>query len=539
MANARFSRRETMRLAGAAAAGGLLGRWLTAAGAAPAGAKRPNILLAIADDASYPHMSAYGCTWVKTPAFDRVAREGMLFTNVYTPTAKCAPSRSCLLTGRNPWQLEEAANHVCFFPAKFKTFMEALGEHGYHVGHVLKGWAPGKAVGADGKRREMTGKAYNRRTAKAPTTGISSNDYAANFADFLDARPEGLPFCFWYGSVEPHRGYEYGTGPRDTGRKPGDVDRVPAYWPDNQTVRTDMLDYARELEHFDLHLARMLKLLEERGELDNTLVIVTADNGMPFPRSKGQCYEVSNHMPFAAMWKAGQSATKRTVDDFVSFADVAATCLDLAGLSDKQVGMAPLTGRSLAPLLRSDKSGRIDPKRDHVLIGRERNDVGRPADQGYPVRGIVKDGFLYVINFEPSRWPACNGETGYLDVDGSPTKTLCIQARKDEATRKFWKLAFGKRGGEELYNIKDDPDCMNDLAAAAAHADRKKALREQLLKELTEQADPRVLGKGEVFDKYLYADERTRNFYERYTKGEKVRAGWVNPSDFEPAPIEE
>ncbi len=92
-------------------------------------AKRPNILFAIADDWSYGHASAYGSTWVKTPAFDRVAREGLLFTRAYTPNAKCAPSRACLLTGRNSWQLKEAANHFPFFPSEFKTYAEALGEH--------------------------------------------------------------------------------------------------------------------------------------------------------------------------------------------------------------------------------------------------------------------------------------------------------------------------------------------------------------------------------------------------------------------------
>ena len=83
---------------------------------------RPNILLAIADDWSFGHAGAYGSTWVRTPAFDRVAREGLLFTHAYTPNAKCAPSRAILLTGRHSWQLEEAANHVPFFPRKFKTW---------------------------------------------------------------------------------------------------------------------------------------------------------------------------------------------------------------------------------------------------------------------------------------------------------------------------------------------------------------------------------------------------------------------------------
>ena len=103
---------------------------------------RPNILFCIADDATYKHMGAYGCTWVKTPAFDKIAQQGLLFNNAYTPNAKCAPSRSCIVTGLNSWQLEEAGNHWSYFPTKFKTYAEALGENGYHVGYTAKGVAP-------------------------------------------------------------------------------------------------------------------------------------------------------------------------------------------------------------------------------------------------------------------------------------------------------------------------------------------------------------------------------------------------------------
>ena len=184
--------------------------------------QRPNILFCIADDASFPHMSAYGTTWIKTPAFDRVAREGVLFMNTYTPNAKCAPSRACILTGRNSWQLEEAGNHWAYFPAKFKTFMETLGEHDYFVGHTLKGWAPGKPGEVNGEKRFLTGKAYNARTLEPPTEHISKNDYAANFEDFLNEKPEGEPFCFWYGSVEPHRAYKYGSSLR-YGKSPEEI----------------------------------------------------------------------------------------------------------------------------------------------------------------------------------------------------------------------------------------------------------------------------------------------------------------------------
>ncbi|HWH68220.1 MAG TPA: sulfatase-like hydrolase/transferase, partial [Candidatus Sulfotelmatobacter sp.] len=185
----------------------------------------PNILFAIADDWGV-HAGAYGTKWVKTPAFDRVAHDGILFRNAYTPNAKCAPSRACILTGRNSWQLKAAANHVCYFPPEFKGWGEALAEHGWFVGHTQKGWAPGVATNAAGHPRQMTGRPFNQRKAQPPTTGISNNDYAANFETFLDAAPTNAPWCFWYGAVEPHRDYEFGSGIIKGGKRLTDIDRV-------------------------------------------------------------------------------------------------------------------------------------------------------------------------------------------------------------------------------------------------------------------------------------------------------------------------
>lgn len=496
-------------------------------------ADRPNILFAIADDASYPHMGAYGTKWVTTPGFDRVAREGLLFTNCYTPNAKCAPSRACILTGRNTWQLEEACNHWCYFPPKFGTYAEALAANGYHVGKVAKGWAPGVAKDADGRPRQMAGKGYEKRRAKPPAKAINGSDYAANFVDFLDANTDGQPFCFWYGSTEPHRAYEYGAGIKKAGKKLTDIDAVPGFWPDNETVRTDMLDYAFEIEHFDSHLARMLNELDERGLLENTIVVVTADNGMPFPRIKGQEYEMSNHLPLAVMWPKGITDPGRTVDDYVSFIDFAPTFLEVAKLGRDVTAMQPITGRSLVPVFESSDA----THRDHVLIGKERHDIGRPHDWGYPIRGIVKDGYLFVKNYETDRWPAGNPETGYLNCDGSPTKTVVLETRTTDASR-YWTMNFGKRPAEELYNVAEDPYCLENLADRTAHAMRLSALREQMLAELKAEGDPRVLGRGSLFDEYEYADRNGRGFHERFTAGEKVRAGWVNPSDFEDGPLD-
>lgn len=503
-----------------------------------AAAERPNILFCIADDASYPHMGAYGTSWVRTPGFDRVAKQGLLFNRAYTPNAKCAPSRACILTGRNTWQLKEACNHIPFFPPEFKTYAEVLVEHGYHVGKTAKGWAPGIANDKDGKPRQLAGKPYNKRKAKPPAKAINGTDYAANFTDFLDAKQDDQPFCFWYGSTEPHRAYEYGAGVNKAGKKLSDIDKVPSFWPDNEAIRNDMLDYAFEIEHFDNHLVRMLDELERRGELDNTLVVVTADNGMPFPRIKGQEYELSNHLPLAIMWGKGIKEPGRVIDDYISFIDFAPTFIETAGLVWAETGMQPSPGKSLSDIFTSEKSGQVNPQRDHVLIGKERHDIGRPNDWGYPIRGIVKAGMLYLRNYETSRWPACNPETGYLNCDSSPTKTQILNMRRDGSNELFWKLSFGKRVSEEMYDVHNDIECMNNLAAEAGYEKLKGELKEQLEKELHEQRDPRVLGNGEIFDEYIYANQGTRSFYERFMKGEKLRAGWVSPTDFEEKPLD-
>jgi N-sulfoglucosamine sulfohydrolase len=497
---------------------------------------RPNVLFAIADDWSFGHSGAYGAQWVRTPAIDRVAREGLLFTRAYTPNAKCAPSRAIILTGRHSWQLEEAANHVPFFPAKFKTWVEALSEHGYFAGMTGKGWGPGVANDAQGKPRQMTGRAFDARRTPPPTNGIGPNDYAANFADFLNSAPKGQPWTFWYGAHEPHRRYEYGSGVGKGKRQLGDIDRVPGYWRDNEVVRNDMLDYAYEVEHFDRHLARMLQLLEERGLLENTLVIVTSDNGMPFPRAKGQTYDFSNHMPLAVMWPRGITGKGRVVNEYVSFVDLAATLVELAGLKWSETRMHATAGRSLSEVLAGKSIGAAS-QRDHVLIGQERHDVGRPHDWGYPIRGIIRDEVLYLRNYEPTRWPAGDPETGYLNTDGSPTKTDILQARREGRDPRFWNLAFGKRVEEELYDLKHDPDCLRNLENDPKYRVRKEQLRELMERELRAQGDPRQFGRGEIFDRYVYADETTRNFYERFMRGEKVKAGWVNETDFEKTPI--
>ncbi|MDW7656211.1 MAG: sulfatase-like hydrolase/transferase [Bacillota bacterium] len=166
---------------------------------------------------------------------------------------------------------------------------------------------------------------------------------------------------------------------------------VPDYLPDEDTVKSDLLDYAFEVEWFDLHLGLMLDQLQQRGELDNTLVMVTSDNGMPFPRVKGQMYEDDFHLPMAACWK-NEVAGGRIIDDLISFIDIAPTLLELADMAVHP----QMAGRSFLDLLKSGRSGQLDENRNKVYMGRERHDMGREGDVGYPVRCIRTRKYLYI-----------------------------------------------------------------------------------------------------------------------------------------------
>ena len=474
---------------------------------------QPNILFCMADDASYEYMSAYGCKWVNTPNIERLAKNGLIFTRAYTPSPKCAPSRAIALTGRNPWQLEEAVNHWCYFPDKFKTYPEALRENGYEVAHTGKTWGPG--IFKEG--REMVGRSYNSKSlASKVTKGISKEDYAANFSDFLAERDKSKPFFFWFGCHEPHRPYEYGSGLK-SGKKLNDITNVPAYWPDTPEVRTDMLDYAIEVEHFDRQLGLILDQLEKSGELDNTLIIVTSDNGMPFPRVKGHPYENSAHMPLVMMWKAGIKNPGRSCDELVSFIDFAPTVLDLAKLSSQNSGLQTTTGLSLGAIFTNTQKS---PLREHLLMGRERNDIGRPNNEGYPVRVLLKGDLLYIHNFKPERWPCSNPETGFRDTDEGPTMTAVLASGQANLN---WELCVGLRPQQEMYNIKKDPHCLVNLANNPEMAPKAEELRKALFVDLEAQGDLWMFGRGEEYEKMPYRKTRTETFYQDVISG-KVSA---------------
>jgi arylsulfatase A-like enzyme len=195
------------------------------------------------------------------------------------------------------------------------------------------------------------------------------------------------------------------------------------------------------------------------------------------------------------------------VTDFVSLSDLAPTFLAAAG---RAVPPA-MTGRSLLPLLAAEGSGRIDPARDHVLVGRERHTPAQeaPSSGGYPMRAIRTDTHLYIRNFEPDRWPSgCpTGSTkgwGYADCDDSPTKRYLVERQDDPSVKPFFALAFAKRPVEELYDLAKDPGQLVNVAADPAQAEAKAALAKRLDAGLAATGDPRQAGRGAELEAHPY-----------------------------------
>ena len=468
-------------------------------------AKRPNILLAISDDQSYPYAGIYGDKSTNTPAFDRIAKEGLLFTNAFCASPGCSPSRAALLTGRHTWQIEQAGTHASSFPKKYTVYPDILEKAGYFVGYTGKGWGPGNYK-ISGRTRNPAGPAFQKRRMKSPP-GISNRDYASNFADFLKARPKGKPFCFWYGASEPHRVYQKGAGLK-AGKKLKDA-VVPSFLPDTPEIRSDILDYSVEIEWFDSHLGRIIKQLEAAGELDNTLIIVTADNGMPFPRAKANGYEYGIHVPMAVRWpkkiKPGRKST-----DLVGFVDFAPTFLQAAGVKIPK----EMVGKSLFNIFAGDKSGRLDASRKAVFSARERHSSSRYKNRTYPIRSMRTARYLYIRNFRPDRWPAgtprkLNGKGelgpphgGYHDIDACPSLTFLIQNRKKKGIAKYFHLAVDKRPAEELFDITQDPGNLVNLAKDPKHAATLKRLRGEFETYLRKTGDPRILDGGDIYETY-------------------------------------
>ncbi|HEX7010551.1 MAG TPA: sulfatase [Phycisphaeraceae bacterium] len=468
---------------------------------------RPNILLCVADDWGWPHAGAYGDRVVQTSTFDWLASKGVLFERAFVSSPSCTPSRNALLTGQQFYRLGEGANLRSTLDVSYPNFMRILQDAGYEIGHWRKVWGPG-VYEAGGYQSHPMG------------PGMS-------FEAFMKQRSKDKPFCFWFGTSDPHRPYSRNRD--EAHRIQATSEQVPAFWPDVEATRDDLGDYYFEVERWDRDVGRAIELLRDTGELENTIIVMTGDNGAPFPRCKGALYDWGARVPLAIYWGSQVDAPGRRVREFVSLTDLAPTFLEAAGVDVPD----EMTGQSLLPLLRNDQAMVAEQVRAYVVTGRERHAAAQemPSLVGYPSRAIRTDRYLYIMNLEPDRWPHGVPENAthpigrHPDTDDGPTKSFIIEHRDDPQYRRFYELCFAKRPAQELYDVQADPDQIHNLADDPAYRETAQQLREQLIGYLRQTGDPRFTGGPVMFDEYPYRDERIHRRIRAWQEQQQAATG--------------
>jgi arylsulfatase A-like enzyme len=450
-------------------------------GADAARAARPSILFFIGDNWSWPHAGALGDATARTPVFDRIAREGVLFPHAFCPVPSCSPTRSCILTGRAAHQLADAASLWSAFPTTHRVFTTMLREAGYEVGFSGKGWSPGRYL-EYGWKENPAGKQYK------------------NFAEFMAQRDPAKPFFFWSGNVDTAL-HQWKSEPEALAGLDASTVKVPQELPDDPVVRANMLSYYAGVGRVDADAGACVAELEKAGLLDRTLVVFTSDNGWQMPRGLANCYDSGTRVPLAIRWGSRLQAGRRA-EEFVSLTDFAPTFLEVAGVKPPP----EMTARSFLDVLLGKPPA---VARDHVFLERERHANVRRGNQSYPIRGIRTKDFLYLWNLRPDRWPAGDPQAwfavgDYGDVDGSKTKHFILDRRDDPAMKRYFVLNFGKRPEEELFDLRKDPAQLVNVASTAEYAAQKMELRSRVEKWMRESGDPRVNPASDAWDAYPY-----------------------------------
>ena len=508
---------------------------------------RPNIVFAFADDwgryaSAYAAIERGGLSdIVSTPNFDRVAKEGVLFTNAFVNAPSCTPCRSSLLSGQYFWRTGRGAIlQGAIWDESIPSYPMILKDAGYHIGHTYKVWSPGTPAnapyGANETSYNNSGRRFNgfsqfvsRQKDIEAGKKVLLDEVRGNFQGFLADREDDEPYCYWWGPTNCHRKWIQGSGKKLWGLNPDDLEgKLPRFLPDVPIVREDIADYLGEVMAFDAGLGVLLDEIDKTGEANNTIVVISGDHGIPgFPNGKCNLYDFGTHVPLAIRWP-DQVPGDRILRDFVGLPDLAATFVEAGGEQVPDV----MTGKSLVSILKSDKGGVVEPLRDSVIFGRERHVARARTDfMPYPQRAIRTKNFLYIRNFKPERWPMGtaagygapaaempsfeklreNTFVAFGDLDASPTKAWIATNCEEGDMRKYFDIAFGRRPAEELYDLRLDDDQVKNVAGEEEYTAVKAELAERLMSVLKETGDPRVTGDGTHFDKPPFATDWQKN----------------------------
>jgi len=447
--------------------------------------ERPNFILFIADDVSWNDFGCYGNPAARTPAIDKLAAGGLRFTNFYLTASSCSPSRCSIVTGRYPHNNGDAAElHRSLSPhlVKFPSLLKAAG---YHTALAGKDHMP-----QEEPNEELVWDV--KRGTKVPGNGGGHG----HWVDVVQTRPLDKPFFYWFAATDAHRGWDADKDWKDEygpKHEPENV-VVPPYMVDTLTTRQDLASYYNEVTRFDWYIGEVLEELALQDELDNTVIMVMADNGRPFPRAKTRLHDSGMKSAFVVHWPAGIKQRGQDATALVSAIDIAPTVLTLAGVPLHE----QLQGVPFQTMLE-------DPTVNHGNFVFSEHNWHDYEAHGRSVRD--RDGYVYIRNARPSTaW------SGPADSIGSPShRDLKKVFDAGDATVAQADVLIQPRPAEELYFTSEDPLQVQNLVAVAEHEPALKRLREVMdnWQEATGDDVPKDF-TPDLFDRDLgYIDTKT------------------------------
>lgn len=419
--------------------------------------EQPNVILFIADDISANDFGCYGNSAARTPVIDQLASSGLRFTNAYLTASSCSPSRSSIITGRYPHNNGAASElhrplawHLTQFPARLR-------EAGYYTAlsgkHHISQEAP-----PQGEQAPVEPFDYIEKNPRGP----KNRGGHAKWVSALKDRPADKPFFFWFAAFDAHRAWEADKewhpelyGPK---HQPADV-IVPPFMVDEESTRQDLASYYNEVTRYDYFIGQVVEELKAQGVYENTLLIVMADNGRPFPRAKTRIHDSGMKTPFVLHWPGGIKQPGKDVRSLVSVIDIAPTVLELAGAKP----MESAQGVSFSPMFKDNTAH----TRQYVFSEHNWHDYMAHA------RGVRNQEFLYVINdMTEQAWQ------GPADSVRSPSHVALQQARDaGKLTPAQADVFQAPRPSEELYLTSSDPHQLTNLVNDPSFASELNKLR--------------------------------------------------------------
>lgn len=405
--------------------------------------QQPNIVIYISDDHGWEYTGCYGNSYIHTPNLDKLAAHGMRFTNAFTPTPTCVPSRSTLYTGLYPARHGAMGNHTeCH--SNIRSLPKLLRELGYRVAIAGKTHVKPDSlfdfeyIGGFLPKREENRRKYR---AEGLDTGPVEHFLSTHKTDNPDQ-----PICLILGDSNPHVTWE----PNKTynlNRLP-----IPPYIVDTPISRQALANYYQDITTMDTRIGEVDRLLVTHGFVDNTLFIYTSDHGSEWPHCKWTLYDTGIRVPFIARWEDMISPGIVT-DAMISHVDLLPTLIDIAGGDPAE----KLDGKSYFDVI----GGQQTSFRDKIY-GTHTRDGEMNV---FPQRCVRDQNYKYILNLMPENtWT-----THFTQVEGIPQSHAEVwnswveKAKIDPKTARLVYLTQ-HHPVEELYDVKEDPYELNNLA---------------------------------------------------------------------------